>query len=149
MKKFNFKLESVLTIRRYRKNQAASELAIAQKQRLLLTEHLKRTAKIRADIENDLRTCYETSSNAAEIIRLQDALSFQVRQIEVIDKKLQEALSQEDLCREIVIMARQGEETILKLLEKEKESYRGEQDREDELAAVEFVNARHYFSNTV
>ncbi|MCZ6673515.1 MAG: flagellar FliJ family protein [Verrucomicrobia bacterium] len=147
MKKFNFKLDSVFTVRRYHKNQAAYALAAAQKQRLLLMEQLNQAAQSRTEIEDDLLSCYQTPSLAAEIIRRQDALTYQRHQVEDIEKKLQEALNHEDKCREIVLLARQGEETILKLLEKEKERYRHEQDREDELAVVEFINARHHLSN--
>lgn len=144
MKKFHFKLDSVLTIRRFHKNQAASAMSEAQKQRFQLAEQLSQALQTKEQIEQVLLDCYKTPSQAADIIRLQDALTYQRGRTEHIQRSLQEALDHEDDCREVVLLARQGEETILKLLEKEKERYRREQDREDELAVVEFVNARHH-----
>ena len=149
MKKFNFRLDSVLTIRRYQKNQAASALAVAQKQRLKLMDQLNLVKKGMTEIEEGLLLCYRESSHVAEILRFQDALTYQRDKAQEIENKLHEALTHEDKCREIVLLARQGEETIMKLLEKEKERYRREQDREDELAAVEFVNARHHLNTAL
>ena len=147
MKKFTFRLDSVLTLRRHDKNQAAAALAYAQNLRIQIEGYLGEARQAHTAMENELRRCYETPSRGAEIIRIQDALAYQRGRVDQFEERLQEALKNEDHCREVVILARQREETILKLLEKEKEQYRRELDREDELTVVEFVNARHHLIN--
>lgn len=144
MKKFRFKLDSVLTIRRFKKNQAAAALSEAQLLRNRLNQRLNEELLRQDDLEQALITCYEGTTTAAEINRLQTGLQFQRAQVEEVRNNLREALEQENDRRQEVLLARQGEETILKLLEKEKERYRRELDSEDEIAVNEFVNASHH-----
>lgn len=144
MKKFRFKLGSVLTIRRFKKNQAAAALSEAQLLRNRLNQHLNEELLRQEDLEQALVTCYKGTTTAAEINRLQTGLQFQRSQVEEVRNNLHEALEQENERRQEVLLARQGEETILNLLEKEKERYRRELDSEDEIAVNEFVNASHH-----
>ncbi len=147
MKRFHFKLSSVLTMRKFQKNEAASILSNAQNQRMRLEIQLSDTLRNKSSLEKALLECYKKSSRASDIIHLQDSLSFLRFETDVIQKKLREALECEDDCRAAVLRARQAEETVLKLLDKEKERYRQEQDREDEINMIEFVNARHHLKN--
>lgn len=147
MKRFHFKLSSVLTMRKFQKNEAAAVLSNAQNQRMKLELQLSETLRNKSVLEAALLDRYKGTSRASDIIHLQDSLSFLRFETDVIQKKLKEALVFEDDCRAAVLLARQGEETVLKLLEKEKAQYRQEQDREDEINMLEFVNARHHFNN--
>ncbi len=147
MKKFKFKLDPVLTVRRFKKNQAAAALSEAQQQRNLLNDSLRKELLYQEELEQALVACYHGTTTAAEINRLQSGLQFQRAQVAEVETKLQQATVQEDECREQVLLARQGEETILKLLEKEKERYLRDLDSEDEIAVNEFVTASHHLKH--
>ena len=149
MKKFRFKLDSVLTVRRFRKNQAAFALAEAQNKRLELTAALTAARQSVSKMEEDLLACFLTSTRAAKIIRHQNGLSFQRLQISDMERQFETALEKEDKCRDAVLVARQGEETLLRLREKEKDRHRREQEKDDERAVIDFVNASHHFHNAV
>ena len=147
MKRFRFKLDSVLTLYGFQKNRAAAALAEVQRRRIGLVEELNEALQTQLQFEETLRVRCRKSASAADLIRVQDALAQQRIHVDECNKQLQLAFRKEDQCREVVLSARQREETILKLREKQKERFRREQDRADERAVDEFVSARHHLRN--
>lgn len=144
MKKFRFNLDSVLTMRRFQKNQASTALSEAQRNRNRLLRQLDQAVRSQTQLEESLVSCYKTSTKASDVEHVQSVLQYQRSRVLGVQEKLQAALVNEDECRQKVLLARIGEEAMLKLRAKDKESYLREQDREDELAVNEFVNARHH-----
>jgi len=143
MKKFRFSLESALTIRRFRKQEAAGVLGAAQA-RTLEALGRKEAAEARlAEIESALLPEAGGSVAAGEMVRRYGALERSREALAECRRELEARRAEEDRSRAAVLEARRREETILQLKRNEKDRYRRELEREDERVVQEFVNARY------
>lgn len=143
MKKFRFRLAAALSLRSFGKNQAALELAAASSRRL---EHEQAMHAKRAELQQQSEACMPArgqSIAAAEMVRRQSSLAYLRTELEQLQTKHTQLLAKEADCRRALMQARQEEQSLLRLKQKGIEAHRLELERADELAVMEFVNARH------
>lgn len=142
MKRFKFTMDSLLTVREHAKHEAARALNQATRKRQELEEMCAQALRSTEQMERDLVRCLVPSGRASEVIVRQNALSFHRGEARRLDESLAKAREDEEQARDRVLVAQQEEEALVRLRSKRRDEYRAELDREDELAALEFVNAR-------
>lgn len=142
MKRFVFNLQSVLTLREFRKNEAALALQDATRRRRELEEQLAFMHRSTEQMEQDLLRCLTPVGRASEIIVRQNALAYQRGKARELLDALNLALKEEEQRRDLILQAQREEETLVRLRKQQLERSRQEAEREDDQAAQEFVNAR-------
>lgn len=132
-----------MTLRKFRKTEAATALKQAIDRRLELEELVRMAARSTSEMERELVKCLNPSGRAAEIVIRQNALSYQRTKEQEILAQLQKARVAESNARDAVKQAQMEEEAMVRLRDKQKLAHRVEQDKEEERAAMEFVSAVH------
>ena len=143
MKKFRFRLAAALSLRSFGKNQAALELAGASSLRI---ENEQRMDAKRAELQLQGGACLPARGqtiSGPEMVRRQSSLAYLRSELEQLQAEHERLLTEEAACRRALMQARQQEQSLLRLKEKGIEAHRLELERADELAVMEFVNARH------
>lgn len=143
MKRFRFSLESVLTLRRFRKMEAAGLLAQASRRRQTAGRSLNRGRGVLQRVESSLRDTLASGGRAVEIVRIQEALTEQRATVQRLQKDFSDTLQREQAARQAVLEAQREYEALLKLETRQREAARKEAEREDEKQMQEFVAARH------
>ena len=142
MKRFRFALESVLTLRKFRKSEKAAELSVALRRRMTVEERLERCHEALGEMENRLRKTLAGSARVQEILLLQEALKERRGELATLRQSALEALEKENRAREAVKVARQECEALVRLEETQRERARKDAEKDDEKAMEEFVMAR-------
>lgn len=145
MKRFSFNLESVLTLREFRKNEAAMALSAVVEQRRAIEEQLAFAHRSTGKMEEDLLACLTPSGRASEIVVRQNALAYQRGKVADLARSLDAALKEEEAARQRVLQAQREEETLRNLRKQQIERNRVEMEKEEERVAQEFVTARYAF----
>jgi flagellar export protein FliJ len=142
MKRFQFSLESVLTLRKFRKSERAAELSRAMRQRLEIERNIKQCRSGLESLENSLRETFSNRVHVHELLLLQEALRGKREDLTALESGFAESLDRENAAREAVKKAQQECEALHKLEERQRERSRREAEHEDEKAMEEFVTAR-------
>ena len=143
MKKFKFRLESALSLRRFRKQQeAALALGAAIAQRMRSASNLERMRVAFAEAEKDCMPRVGETVTAAEMVCREASLLLMDEEIKASMQDFSELIDAESLCHKDLMAARKEEEGVLRLKGKARESHRLEIERADDQAVQEFVNAR-------
>lgn len=142
MKRFQFSLDSVLTLRKFRKSEKAAELSKAMRQRLEIERNIRQCRSGLEDLEKSLRDTFSNRVHVHELLLLQDALRGKREDLSALESGFAESLERENAAREAVKKAQQECEALHKLEERQRERARREAEREDEKAMEEFVTAR-------
>lgn len=142
MKRFQFSLESVLTLRKFRKSERAAELSKAMRHRLQVSERLNECRTALEGLEDSLRRTFAKRVQVQELLLLQEALRTKREDLVSLTASFEESLKRENKARESVKKAQQECEALHKLEERQLERARREVEREDEKAMEEFVTAR-------
>jgi len=143
MKKFKFRLESALSLRRFRKQQAALTLSVAIAARMRSASNLERRKAAFNEAEKNCMPRVGETVTAAEMVCREASLLSMDEEIKVSMSEWRENVESEGLCYQELMEARKEEEGLLRLKGKAKEDHRLEMERVDEQAVQEFVNARH------
>lgn len=142
MKKFRFSLESVLTLRSFRKKQASGQLAQARRSREEKEEILRRQQGELVTAERVVEEALSGSVKASRMVFLQNALGQRREAVAASREQLSAAAHEEETAREALLQAQREEEALLKLKERQRERALREMEKEDEKAMEEFVAAR-------
>ncbi|MFO7724000.1 MAG: flagellar FliJ family protein [Oceanipulchritudo sp.] len=142
MRRFRFSLESVLTLRKFRKSEKAAELSVAMRRRMTLEERLGRCQEALGEMEDRLRETLSGTVRAQEVLLIQDALRARRGELATLRQSALESLEKENRAREAVKAAQQECEALVRLEERQREEARKEAEKEDEMAMEEFVMAR-------
>jgi flagellar export protein FliJ len=142
MKKFKFSLESSLSLRRFRKQEAAIALAKATHKRSGVENRLRASEGKLSETQAQAVPGRGERVTANEMLRRQASIAYYRNELKRIGEQYQTVLELEDLRYRELMDARQEEGGLLRLKEKAKEIYQVELIRSDELAVQEFVNAR-------
>jgi len=146
MRRFQFSLDSVLTVRTFRKTEKAAVLSAALRERLLCEEKIASSKTELAATESMLQSALAQGSPAREVLLLQGAIGNQRLELEGLVEDWREALQRESAAREAVKEAQRACKALLKLEDRHRERFRKEAEKEDELAMQEFVSARKLLS---
>lgn len=142
MKRFRFSLDSVLTLRKFRKSEKAAELSVAMRRRMVLEERLGRCHEALGEMEDRLRGTLSRSVRVQEVLLVQDALRARREELSTLRQSALESLEKENRAREAVKAAQQECEALARLEESQRERARREAEKEDEKAMEEFVMGR-------
>lgn len=143
MKSFKFRLQSVMTVRRFRKMEAAGTLAEHSRTRQATASRLEDGRGQLRSLEEGLREAFAPRVRAAEVLMIQNALLEQRSAVAGLQARYMEALTRENKAREAVLKAQKDYEAMVKLEERQRELARKEEEKENEKAMQEFVAARH------
>lgn len=142
MKRFRFSLESVLTLRRFKKQEATGVLGAAQRKRQEAMTALEKRREELAAAENALESALAGSVKASRMVFLQNALVLRREEARASAQAAAEAMQEEERARDALLEAQREEEALEKLKERQRERALLEMEKEDEKAMEEFVAAR-------
>lgn len=143
MKAFRFPLESLLTVRRFKKDQAAQNLQQARAELMSLRAQLEDAQKQSDMSAQKIALLYAPRAHAANIAQAKQNLGQQLKSVSDLNIRMQQATAKVEQCLELLVAAQAAEESVINLKEKRMDQHRSLVEAEDEKVAAEFVASTH------
>jgi flagellar export protein FliJ len=143
MKRFKFRLDSVLKFERFKKTQAAGELAQAVRCRVNAHEVLTCAREALEDTERHLQVLFKQSSPVAELLMTQSGLVAQREAAQLELTRYEVAVKAEIQARTKVLATQRDCEGLVNLKLKHRTQAQVESDKEEEREMDEFIRSRY------
>ncbi len=140
MKKFVFKLESLLNVRRKREELVIQELAEAQSAELRIFGRIVETKKTIAAVIEDSKSYKKTSIRIDSLILSRNYLELLKKQLAALEVDLEKAKEKVLKVKEKLAEAVKERKIIEKLKESQFAAYRKEYNKQDNLQMDEIAN---------
>lgn len=142
MKRFKFGLDSVLTVRKFAKQQAANALAEASRRRQRAVLRLENLEGSLARKEGELRSLMQVGATIHQFILMQNDLKAERASRPELVKEVRESMDAEIAAREMALKAQREEKALLKLESKKRLEALKEWEAENEKEVEAFVNSQ-------
>jgi len=142
MKRFNFRLDSVLKYRKFQKAKVAGELAQAVRSRVNALEDLTQARETLLGSEKQLQVLLKTPAKITDLLMIQSGLVSQREGAQRSLSAYEAAVEEEIAARKRVLAAQRDYEALMNLKLKHRAEAQVELNKEEELAMDEFVRSR-------
>lgn len=138
MKKFQFELEDILSVRKFQQEQAESELAKS----LAVEQEIQGKLNALAEYQIAVQKQMQGNTNFYDIVNATQFSGFVKNQSEILLRKMAEAKIVSDEKREIVKSAMQKTETLENLKKTQQKEYNLEVQKEDDNEIDDIITSR-------
>lgn len=142
MKRFNFRLDSVLKYRDFQKTKVAGELAHAIRLRVNALDQMVQAREELQLTEKQLQVLLNQPAKMGALLMMQAGLVVQRESAQAALSVYEKAAGEEVLARQQVLAAQRDYESLVNLKLKHRAVAQVELDKEEELAMDEFVRSR-------
>jgi flagellar export protein FliJ len=142
MKRFSFRLDSVLKYRDFQKTKVAGELAHAIRLRVNALEQMVQARETLQLTEKQLQVLLNQPAKMGELLMMQSGLVVQRESAQAALSAYEKAADEEVAARQRVLAAQRDYESMVSLKLKHRAEAQVELDKEEELAMDEFVRSR-------
>ena len=138
MKKFQFELEDILSVRKFQQEQAESELAKS----LAVEQEIQRALDALAEYQTSIQKQMRGNTNFYDIVNATQFSGFVRNKSEMLMRRMAEAKVVSDEKRKIVKAAMQKTETLENLKKSQQKEYKIEVQKDDDNEIDDIITSR-------